>query len=130
MTADLRAQRIRECQELLAREPHLQAIFEVTEFGKLHHKTSGKDILPKDYKVFERKPDLTPCAEPEKISRFLQTDKHNPSYLYCGLTKSRVRNTEADALKHTDGALYKKKMFEHWKATMIKRKKELEFQLR
>lgn len=53
----------------------------------------------------------------------MKVNKFDDKYLFCTLTKRKVPNTESQAIKHTDGARYVKKMYEHWKAEMMKRRK-------
>jgi hypothetical protein len=138
MSEKLAARRA-QCHALLKEKPHLQAHFTVSEaFAKLSHTASGRDFLPsEDLDQFLKKftPDsqkkaLHDAEELQRISRFLQVNKFNPNYLFCTLTKKKLPNTIADAHKHTDGTLYMKKQYEHWKAAMIKRKRQYELELR
>ena len=86
--------------------------------------------MPSEYQKVIGKTNYKPCTDPKAISKFLDLDKRDNHYLFCHLTKRRIRNTETDAVQHVTGWLYKKKMYEHWKRQMIKRKNEYELSLK
>jgi hypothetical protein len=65
----------------------------------------------------------------KKISRFLEVRFYDKNAIFCTLTKKALPNSEMHARRHVDGWTYKRKMYEYWKRTMLKRKRKFEEKL-
>jgi hypothetical protein len=66
-----------------------------------------------------------PSPEEPLPSKFLLRHKFKPHMLYCTLTRSEVNARYADL--HLSGRRFQTKLYQKWKAAMLKRKKELLF---
>ena len=105
-------------------------MFTVTEWGKLHHTELDRDFLHTDdhttllEQALKPREEKSPMLErPEEVSRFLELRKHQPTFLFCSLTRKMIPNSLFYAEKHTGGWLYKRKMYEFWKNKMLKKRR-------
>ena len=92
----------------------------------------NRDFLPTDdiEKLLNTKPKDLSVENPDTISRFLSVFRNDTRFLYCMLTRKKVKNTTEHATRHVDGWCYKRKQYEFWKTQMLKKKKVLEIGLR